>query len=81
MELNELSSRIIKAAINVHKALGPGLLESVYQSAMVIELVSIHKSPFSAISASNCGFPCATYYRTSPRKPLFSLTLRKIAHF
>jgi len=31
MELNELSSRIIKAAINVHKELGPGLLESVYQ--------------------------------------------------
>jgi len=38
MELNELSSRIIKAAINVHKALGPGLLESVYQAAMPVEL-------------------------------------------
>ena len=38
MELNQLSSQIIKAAINVHKKLGPGLLESVYQSCMVIEL-------------------------------------------
>jgi len=38
IELNQLSSKIIKAAINVHKALGPGLLESVYQSCMVIEL-------------------------------------------
>ena len=38
MELNELSSKIIKAAINVHKELGPGLLESVYQKCMVIEL-------------------------------------------
>jgi GxxExxY protein len=38
MELNELSSRIIKAAINVHKELGPGLLESVYQKCLVIEL-------------------------------------------
>jgi GxxExxY protein len=38
MELNQLSSQIIKAAINVHKELGPGLLESVYQSCMVIEL-------------------------------------------
>ena len=38
MELNHLSSRIIRAAINVHKALGPGLLESVYQSAMPVEL-------------------------------------------
>ena len=38
MELNQLSSQIIKAAINVHKELGPGLLESVYQSCMSIEL-------------------------------------------
>jgi GxxExxY protein len=38
MELNELSSKIIKAAINVRKALGPGLLESVYQAAMPVEL-------------------------------------------
>jgi GxxExxY protein len=38
MELNQLSSKIIKAAITVHKELGPGLLESVYQSSMVIEL-------------------------------------------
>ena len=38
MELNQLSSQIIKAAIKVHKELGPGLLESVYQFCMVIEL-------------------------------------------
>lgn len=38
MELNELSFQIIKAAINVHKELGPGLLEAVYQFCMVIEL-------------------------------------------
>ena len=38
MDLNRISSDIIKAAINVHKELGPGLLESVYQSCMVIEL-------------------------------------------
>ena len=38
MDLNHLSSLIIKAAINVHKELGPGLLESVYQSCMIIEL-------------------------------------------
>ena len=38
MRLNYLSSQIIQAAINVHKELGPGLLESVYQVCMVIEL-------------------------------------------
>ena len=36
MELNQLSSQIIKAAIAMHKELGPGLLETVYQSCMVI---------------------------------------------
>ncbi|MBC8434275.1 MAG: GxxExxY protein [Desulfobacterales bacterium] len=38
MELNHLSSQIIKAAIKIHKELGPGLLESVYQSCMIIEI-------------------------------------------
>jgi GxxExxY protein len=38
MRLNYLSSRIIAAAIKVHKELGPGLLESVYQSCMMIQL-------------------------------------------
>jgi len=37
-DLNELSSQIIKAALTVHRELGPGLLESVYQSCMAIEL-------------------------------------------
>jgi GxxExxY protein len=38
MQLNYLSSKIIQAAINVHRELGPGLLESVYKECMVIEL-------------------------------------------
>ena len=41
MDLNQLSSQVIKAAINVHTALGPGLLESVYQKCMAIELDSL----------------------------------------
>ena len=41
MELNHLSSQIIKAAIAVHKELGPGLLESVYQNCMIIELENL----------------------------------------
>ena len=38
MDINQLTSQIIKAAINVHKELGPGLLESVYQRCMVINI-------------------------------------------
>ena len=38
MEFNQLSSKIIQAAIAVHKALGPCLLESVYQPCILIEL-------------------------------------------
>jgi GxxExxY protein len=44
MDLNQLSSDIIKAAINVHKGLGPGLLESVYQICMVTELRTMGKN-------------------------------------
>ena len=41
MNLNILTEKIIGAAITVHKELGPGLLESVYQTCMFIELESI----------------------------------------
>ena len=36
----ELTEKIIAAAIEVHKVLGPGLLESVYQQALPVELRS-----------------------------------------
>jgi len=38
MQLNFITSKIIAAAINVHKELGPGLLETVYQSCLGIEM-------------------------------------------
>jgi GxxExxY protein len=37
-ELDRLVHLIIGCAIAVHKALGPGLVEGIYQDAMVIEL-------------------------------------------
>ena len=41
MDINNLSSDIIKAAISVHKELGPGLLETVYQTCMNIALAEM----------------------------------------
>jgi len=38
MDINQLSSKIIGAAIQVHKALGPGLLESAYEECICYEL-------------------------------------------
>ena len=38
MNINKLSSRIIGAAIEVHKAIGPGLLESAYEECICHEL-------------------------------------------
>jgi GxxExxY protein len=36
--LDEFSRRVIGAAIEVHRNLGPGLLESAYQSCLASEL-------------------------------------------
>jgi GxxExxY protein len=38
-ELNDLSKTILDAAISVHKEMGPGLLEGVYQQCLVKELI------------------------------------------
>ena len=41
MDTEELIRRIIGAAITVHKELGPGYLESVYETALTVELDSM----------------------------------------
>jgi len=38
LEFEDLTEKIIGAAIEVHRTLGPGFLESVYENALVIEL-------------------------------------------
>lgn len=39
-KLNELSYKVIGLAIEVHKNLGPGLLESAYEECLYFELVN-----------------------------------------
>ena len=36
--LNRISFLIIQSAIQVHRALGPGLLENIYRSCIIYEL-------------------------------------------
>jgi GxxExxY protein len=38
LRLNEISGIVVDAAIAVHKALGPGLLESAYEACLLYEL-------------------------------------------
>ena len=39
-ELNKISGIILQCALEVHKQLGPGLLESVYEVCLVKELIA-----------------------------------------
>ena len=45
MDLNALTEQIIGAAIEVHRALGPGLLESAYEECLSYEL-ALRDVPF-----------------------------------
>ena len=38
MEINQITEKIIGCAIEVHKILGPGLLESAYEECLAFEL-------------------------------------------
>jgi GxxExxY protein len=47
MELNAISGQVVDAAMKVHSALGPGLLESAYEACLLFEL---HKRGLKANS-------------------------------
>jgi len=39
MDLNQITEKIIGCSIEVHKSLGPGLLESAYEECLSYELI------------------------------------------
>ena len=43
MTINEISKIILDAAFEIHKKLGPGLLESVYETIMEYELIHTYR--------------------------------------
>jgi GxxExxY protein len=43
-ELNALTKQVIGAAIEVHRHLGPGLLESAYETCLAYELQQLNLS-------------------------------------
>jgi GxxExxY protein len=45
-ELDALAARVLDAAIEVHRALGPGFLEAIYEQALCVEL-AIRAIPFA----------------------------------
>ena len=42
MSENEISKVVLDAAFEIHKELGPGLLESVYEAVMEYELINTY---------------------------------------
>jgi len=57
MDENALSNEVIGAAIEVHRQIGPGLLEAVYRDCLFVELKD------RGISAE-CEVPLALRYKT-----------------
>jgi len=47
MDINQISGKVIEAAMRVHSALGPGLLESAYEACLLHEL---RKREFKVLS-------------------------------
>ena len=55
MDENRISKEVIGAAIEVHRAMGPGLLESVYHKCLAHEF-RLRNLPFESEVALNTGY-------------------------
>ena len=73
--LNDLSERIIGAAIVVHRALGPGLLEAPYEECLCHELetlgLTFERQKPLALNYGSVTLACARH-QTMPAKSVTS---------
>ncbi len=63
MNLNKITEQIIGCAIEVHRQLGPGLLESIYESALCVELehLGLKYERQKALSVNYKGHPIGEF--------------------
>jgi len=75
-----LTRRIIACAIEVHKRLGPGLLEKLYQEAMVIEMAlnSLNVEKNVKIPVEYKGKPIGNYFVDLLVEDTVSLELKSV---
>lgn len=63
MRFDDASSGVIRAAIEVHRALGPGLLESAYEACLAQELtamgLSFERQRALSLEYKGVKLPCA----------------------
>lgn len=55
-KINDLSYKVIGAAIEVHKTLGPGYLEAAYEEALCIQLIVRGGIPFARQAVLQVGY-------------------------
>ena len=81
-DYNELTSKIIKAAFNVHNVLGAGFLEKVYHNAMLIELNEMGLNVVSQFPADVFykGYQVGEYYADLMVENCILVEIKAIEH-
>jgi GxxExxY protein len=83
VSMDKLTERIIGCAIEVHRQLGPGLLESIYESALCVEL-EWEKIPFQrqvALPIEYRGRPLGEYRLDLIVEELVVVELKSVERF
>ena len=81
MRENEIAKIVVDVAFQIHKRLGPGLLESAYEAVMLYELRkrSMHVESQVAIPVEWDDVKLEVGFRASPKNPLRLAPLREVS--